>query len=199
MSERLKVLWHYCWSWEKKSDAPLRVPANLDDTAAIGRILKQHAVQNTDDGKICCLVSPSNAGTYRLNVSMITISPGREMPSRTAKNVEFFYVVSGYGMFSQQGINETSPVRKGDCFVVEIGSIRWISNSNGSEDLVLLRATDGGNAYSSSNFDAIRMDPHRRLTAMDVMKGSLRQVKGMAKELISGVNGVNGTAETKDD
>jgi len=173
IGERCKTLWQYCWNFEKKADVPLRVPSTLD-AARLEFIVK------SDDGTIRRLVSPENAGTWKLNVSTLTLLPGRELPSRRARAVEFYHVLSGKGLFSQQGINETSQVEAGDCFVVDPGSMRWISNSNGTENLVLLRATDGGIAYSRPDFDVIRRDPNRRVTAMDVLKDSFRQAHVLA-------------------
>jgi len=129
--------------------------------------------------------------TAHRNVSVITIVPGRELPSKRARNVEFYHVVSGQGLFSQQGVDITSSVVKGDAFVVDPGSIRWISNADGSEDLVLLRATDGGLVYSNPNYDVIRRDPNRRVTAMEVLKDSFRQAQGVAKSYAKGNGTVN--------
>jgi len=136
-------------------------------------------------------------------VSLLRLYPGREMPSQKAQAVEFYCVVAGSGYFSQQGVNETGSIHVGDCFIVDPGNMRWISNRTGTEDLVLLRATDGANRYygpstggaMGSLLDSIRMDPNRRATAMDTLRNSFQQVKGIAKDYY--VKGVGGKSVTK--
>jgi len=183
----MKVVFRAVWRWQAQVDMPLRIPAQIESVAGGERQLQ--IVQNNDDGSICCLVSPDTAGTWRLNVSVLTLLPGREIPSRPAGAVEFYFVVSGNGLFSQQGVNETAKVEPGDCFVVDTGRIRWISNrSGGVERLVLLRATDGGSSYTRSSFDAIRKDPSKRLTALDRMRESFKQLTDVlcAKDYVNG-------------
>lgn len=169
--ERGKVLWQSMWYWESTADAPLRVPKPLAAFMA-------NYLQKDSNGDIRQLVGPKYAGTSRLDVSVLTVLPGRELPSRTTAAVEFYYVVSGTGLFSQQGVMDTSNIARGDCFVIDPGRMRWISNpSTNLEDLVLLRATDGAPVYSRSTFDTIRRDPNRKSTTLEVLADGLHQVK----------------------
>jgi mannose-6-phosphate isomerase-like protein (cupin superfamily) len=179
ITARMKVVWHYLWKWESKDDAPLRRPSLATDS--------NDFVQSSDDGSVQLLVSPKNAATWRLNVSLVTIQPGREIPSFTTRFVEFYYVLSGAGKLSQSGIVETLDIHKGHTFVVDPGTVRWMSNSKSIEPLVLLRATDGGNVYSRPSFDCIRPDPNRKSTITSLRDG-LKQVESLAKTYYSNTN-----------
>lgn len=128
----------------------------------------------TADGSIRCIVTPEIIATASLNVSLLTLHPGREIPTTRSAGVEFYYVLEGSGRFSQRGVRETATVQRGDCFVVYPGSSRWISNYNtgvNREDLVLLRATDGGTRYSRDQvLDVIRMDPEYKKKSTGAME-----------------------------
>jgi mannose-6-phosphate isomerase-like protein (cupin superfamily) len=177
LTARMKVGWHFLWRWETKEDAPWRKPKIATDS--------DDFIQAGDNGSVQLLVSPQNAATWRLNVSILTIQPGREIPSFTTRFVEFYYVISGSGKLSQSGIVETLDFQRGHAFVVDPGSIRWMSNSKNSEPLVLLRATDGGNRYSHPSFDNIRLDPNRRSTMSTIREG-LKQVESIAMTYVNG-------------
>jgi len=179
--ERFRLSWNDWWDWGRTHEAPLRVPMSIMDTSDF--------IQTGDDGSVRLLVSPKHAATSTLHVSLVTLQPGREIPSKKTVGVEFYYVVSGKGRFSQSGVVETLDVAKGDGFVVDSRSIRWISNSKGKEELVLLRATDAGNRYSQSTFDHIRRDPNLRST-MGYVTDSLRQVSQKAKDYVKS-NGID--------
>ena len=140
--------------------------------------------KNDDDGSIRLIVTPEKAASFRLHVSVIALKPGREMPSQAAGSVEFYYCLSGKGSFSQKGLHERATIQKGDSFTVDAGNIRWISNSAGSSDLVLLRACDGGSWYSRPDFDVIRVDPNRRST-MDYVSDGLQKVQNMAQQYVN--------------
>jgi hypothetical protein len=99
--------------------------------------------------------------------------------------------------FSQQGVVETTSLKPGDCFVVDAGHMRWISNARGTSPLVLLRATDGGKRYNTVYpEEQIRLDPAlkklqnkntiSRVSTMERLKEGLRQVKSMAKNYVTG-------------
>jgi mannose-6-phosphate isomerase-like protein (cupin superfamily) len=178
LTARMKVGWHYLWKWETKADAPWRKPVIATESTEF--------IQRGPNGSVQLLVSPKNAATWRLNVSLVTLQPGREIPSFTTRFVEFYYVVSGSGRLSQSGIVETLDIQKGQAFVVDPGSIRWLSNSKNSEPLVLLRATDGGNRYSHPSFDNIRLDPNRR-SPLDTIREGLKQVETIAKTYVNGM------------
>lgn len=180
ITARMKVFWHYLWKWETKDEAPWRRP-----TVAVE---SEDFIQRTDDGSVQLLVSPQNAATWQLNVTILTIQPGREIPSLTTRFVEFYYVISGSGKLSQSGIVETLDIHKGHAFVIDPGTIRWMSNSKSLEPLVLLRASDGGNRYSHPSFDHIRPDPNRRST-MTSLRDGLKQVESLAKTYYSNGKG----------
>lgn len=179
LSERLKALWHRWMVWECKADAPLRLPSSLEDDESC------EFLQKGTNGSIQLLVSTRNAATWRLNVSLLSLAPGREIPSRMSQAVEFYYVLRGRGQFSVQGVNETLEIQTNQSFIVDPDSMRWISNT-GSEPLVLLRATDGGSVYDQKEFDVIRQDPNRRSSTMDVLRDGLRHVQIIAKDYVNG-------------
>ncbi|GKY94123.1 hypothetical protein MPSEU_000378400 [Mayamaea pseudoterrestris] len=173
LTARMKVGWHYLWKWETKDEAPWRRPSMATSS--------KDFIQNSDNGSVQLLVSPKNAATWRLNVSILTVQPGREIPSFTTRFVEFYYVISGSGKLSQSGIVETLDIEKGQAFVIDPGSIRWMSNRKSIEPLVLLRATDGGNRYSQSKFDNIRPDPNQRHAMTNTLRDGLKTVESIAK------------------
>ena len=146
----------------------------------------------TNDGSIRLIVSPETALTSSLNVSLLTLSPGREIPSTVSTGVEFYYVIDGEGSFSQQGVLETAKLHRGDCFVVLPGRFRWISNNNdnsnkNTQDLVLLRASDCGIDYNrSQRLDVIRMDPaYKKKNTMDRLRDGLQSVQDFAQEYLN--------------
>lgn len=161
ISERFRLFWFFIWNTDDSKDlTPLRVPASVLEAGDL--------IQQSNDGStVRLLLSPNSAATSSLHLSVISIVPGQEVPSYPARAVEFYYVLSGAGSFSQQGVAETNSINPGDCFVVDVGSMRWISNSKKSvQDLVLLRATDGGLSYSRPHpSDRIRRDPNYRAAA----------------------------------
>jgi hypothetical protein len=182
---------------------PFRRPKPMVDDdweESEGEILES-AVEQSDDGYVRLLVSPQTIATSSLHVSLICIGIGREIPSSVAPAVEFYYVVTcpeNGCSFSQQGVVETSTLKSGDCFVVDAGNMRWITNRAGSSPLVILRATDGGNRYSQPSYtERIRLDPTLKRThsrssgllrtsTMERLKDGLRQVHDMALKYVNG-------------
>lgn len=141
----------------------------------------------TKASSIKCIVSPYTTITSSLQVSVITLAPGYEIHHNRATAVEFYVVLSGVGLFSQQGVVETKTIQAGDGFVVSVGNMRWIANkcnrnihtgtsetkscSSNATDLILIRATDGGMRYNKSSIDTIRLDPYLRdCNAFDRMR-----------------------------
>lgn len=184
VSERFRLFWLYWWNLDESRDlTPYRSPSPALDASEF--------IQQSADGSVRLLLSPNTAATSTLHVSLVSIVPGREMPSRKARGVEFYYVVAGRGVFSQQGVVETKAVQPGDCFVVDSGNMRWISNNKASkEDLVLLRATDGGLQYSSrSHADRIRRDPNHRASSMERLTVGFRAVQAKARDYYKTSNG----------
>jgi hypothetical protein len=124
-----------------------------------------------------------------LRVVTLVIGPGRELSPSRSNGVEFYYVLTGSGAVSQQGIAATSQIRAGDCFVVDVGQMRWIANLNAvTEDLVLLRASDGGTSGCGFGMqDIIRLDPNRRAaTTIDAIKDSVRHMHSLARDYVNG-------------
>lgn len=171
----------------------------MDDTIFEGELL-ENAVEQADDGSVRLLVTPQTAATGTLHVSLICIGKGRELPSCYAPAVEFYYVVScpdGGCSFSQQGVTETSILKTGDCFVVDAGNMRWITNRAGLSPLLLLRVTDGGSRYNRPNStEQIKLDPtlkknqnrnsyFQRVTTMERLKDGLRQVHDLALKYVA--------------
>jgi len=184
VSERFRLFWLYWWNLDESRDlTPYRSPSPALEASEF--------IQQSADGSVRLLLSPNTAATSTLHVSLVSIVPGREMPSRKSRGVEFYYVVAGRGVFSQQGVVETKAVQPGDCFVVDSGNMRWISNNKASmEDLVLLRATDGGLQYSSrSHADRIRRDPNHRATSMERLTDGFRAVQAKARDYYKTSNG----------
>jgi mannose-6-phosphate isomerase-like protein (cupin superfamily) len=154
---------------ESRDLTPYRKPAAILDDKEV--------IQQSDDGEVRLLLSPNVAATPSLHVSLVSLQPDCEIPSQKAIGVEFYYVVSGTGSFSQQGVVETTPLRKGDCFVVDVGNMRWISSKGAKDELLLLRATDGGNQYNSPSVDRIRHDPNHKVTSIGKITNRIRQVQ----------------------
>ncbi|KAL7577820.1 hypothetical protein ACA910_010570 [Epithemia clementina (nom. ined.)] len=177
-----------------KRDIPLRKPLHLlpsknvktqkqngDKEENEPQLPPDYEITSTEYGSVTRLLSPdlAVATTDTLHISLISIRPNCEMPSQTSPPyAEFYYVISGSGLVSQQGVIETLKVQAGQAFVVDPLSMRWISCSSRrpavssgsldeeyskqmSEDdtLVLLRVTDGGSLYSKEEWNQIRLDP----------------------------------------
>lgn len=184
------------WYWEDPADLPLRVPAPLvrhvggDDTDATSNGSEDQAavmVQRDSHGSVRLLVSPHRAATQHLQVAHLTIRPGREIPPGPAPGTEFYLVLEGSGVVSQQGIAATSELHKGDAFVVEVGRMRWISNPALADDLVLLRASDVGNHIPGFG-ERIRQDPNRRpsptTAALEALQDGFRRVHTLARDYL---------------
>jgi quercetin dioxygenase-like cupin family protein len=177
--ERLRYTWHSIWRDEERE-------TNWYEGSKLcssGQVLTE-----TENGSIRLILSPENAETSSLNVSVITLHPGREIPPTRSNGVEFYYVLSGTGCFSQYGVSHTPEVKAGDAFVIHPDSTRWIANSKNqaTEEFVLLRATDAGCSAGRNYQDIIQMDPNYRtkLRAMDKLKDGLKQVQTMATDFV---------------
>ena len=189
-----------------KREVPLRKPTRIvgtkntngtnGNTQSQGRrqqdvdsrpaVPSDHDVTSTEYGSVTRLLSPDLASslvtTETLHISWICIRPHCELPSQTSPPfVEFYYVLSGSGRVSQQGMIETMTITTGDAFVVDPCSMRWISclttsrrgssededddsihdhdNQSDNDSLILLRVTDGGSLYSKAEWNHIRLDP----------------------------------------
>jgi mannose-6-phosphate isomerase-like protein (cupin superfamily) len=169
------MMWQICWNFDELKDFwPYRTPDVALDC--------QEYIQSSDAGSIQLLVSPNTAITRTLHVSVVTVAPDCELPSNKAMGVEFYYVISGIGSFSQRGLTERQSLTAGLCFVVDAGSMRWISNGKGNEDdLILLRATDGGNRYSNGRVDKIRHDPNHKVEGSTATSTVGKLTKGIRK------------------
>lgn len=174
LSERFHLLWLFsCNKDESKELFPYRSPVPAVDAS--------EPILESKYGSVRLLLSPNTAATSSLNISVVTIKPKGEIPSKRAAAVEFYYVLQGSGAFSQQGVIETSAIQEGDCFVVDVGSMRWISNSKGSEDLLLLRATDGGDQYNHrETADQIRRDPNYKSKSTIMIRNGIQKLKSKA-------------------
>ena len=163
---------------------PQRRRQDVDSRPAVP---SDHDVTSTEFGSVTRLLSPdlvsSLVTTETLHISWICIQPNCELPSQTSPPfVEFYYVLSGSGRVSQQGMIETMTITTGDAFVVDPCSMRWISclttfrrgssededddihdhdnqSSDNDSSLILLRVTDGGSLYSKAEWNHIRLDP----------------------------------------
>lgn len=175
LTERMRLLWKNWWHWDHSNDAPLRRPLSLQEVTSF--------LHQSPAGSTRLLVSSSVAATSSLHVTLLSLPPGHELPSRRAPAVEFYCVLAGKGKFSQQGVVETHDIAAGLCFVVDPGSMRWISNSYGSTELLLVRATDGGDVYNRKDLDAYRADPNRK-TAVDLLNDGIKKVHTMAKDYV---------------
>lgn len=163
ISEYFRLLWLYCWNVDERKDlSPFRIPTSVTTltTPSSSTATTASIPSLTNDGSVRLLLSPHTAITPSLHVTLLTIQPGQEIPSHRARAVEFYYVVSGSGSYSQQGVVDTYRLQSKDCFVVEYGHLRWIANGvSNRENLILLRVTDGGLEYCP---DRIRSDPNIR-------------------------------------
>jgi quercetin dioxygenase-like cupin family protein len=177
--ERFRLCWH---SKKRRDDLPWHESGSLRNA--------KNFLTQTPDGAIQLIVTPETAATNSLNVSLLTLHPGREIPPTISVGVEFYYVLEGVGRFSQTGVIETATILPGDAFVVYPGSTRWISNNNtnGSKDnLILLRATDGGTQYSCRQLlDIIRMNPNYREEKNNIerLRDGIQQLNEKTKDYI---------------
>jgi mannose-6-phosphate isomerase-like protein (cupin superfamily) len=203
LGERCRQLARTWLYWEGADEAPLRRPVPLlqdEAAAAIGKAVTGGSasdalrfLQRDGHGSVREIVSSRTASTRCLHGVTVTIRPGREMSPSRSRGVELYYVLSGSGVVSQQGIVDTSPIRAGDCFVVDLGRMRWIANPDAiAEDLVLLRVSDGGGpgATGCVGFgDVIRLDPNWRsaTTTLEAIKDGVRQAHSMARDYVNGV------------
>lgn len=189
--ERLRYTWYSIWRDEER-EINWYEASNLESS---GNILTE-----TENGSVRLILSPENAKTSTLNVSVITLHPGREIPPTKSLGVEFYYVLSGTGCFSQYGVSHTPEVKAGDAFVIHPDTTRWIANSKNqaTEQLILLRATDAGYSAGRNYQDIIQMDPNYRtkIRAMDKLKDGLMQVQTMAKDFVKSSS--RGTFRTND-
>jgi mannose-6-phosphate isomerase-like protein (cupin superfamily) len=185
IAERVRLTWKWWWAYGSSDEAPLRKPVKV-----LARIVNEN-IQNGDGGSIRILVSPQMIATPSLEVAVVTLVPGAEMPSQTSRGVEFYYVLSGNGQFSQQFVNDTSYIGHGDGFAVDPGVTRWMSNSRGTEDLILLRVTDAGRWRCTINNDILRIDPNLRslanngISALGQVANGVRRVNEMAKGYVN--------------
>jgi mannose-6-phosphate isomerase-like protein (cupin superfamily) len=163
--ERLRLIWNEWWDWGSKMEAPFRLPVTLLQQEPDRDKNLDQFLQLNDDGYIQLLACPRNIATSTMQVSILSLSVGREIPPRRSKGVEFYYVLSGSGLFSQQGVADTVQIKAGQAFIVDPHCYRWISNRVGVTKLVLLRATDNASNrnYSTRNgsLSVIRLDPNR--------------------------------------
>lgn len=175
ISERCRLVRLYLFNRvDGKDMTPYRKPS---PTQKVANYLFQ-----CEDGSVRLLLSPNTAATSYLHVSLLSISPDAEIPSMKAPGVEFYYVMKGYGAFSQQGVTETCDIKEGDFFVVDAGNIRWITNTKGNPgELLLLRATDGGNQYNKMTIDRIRADPYRKRRLQSRIESGLQVIASKAK------------------
>jgi mannose-6-phosphate isomerase-like protein (cupin superfamily) len=171
--EKARLIWKSYWYYKEK--APFRMPVLVADASDV------FVSQMSAFGSVRVLVSPAVAATSFLHVSLLTVQPNCEIAPRKSRSVEFYYVIAGSGLFSQQGVIETARIKVGTGFVVDPGSMRWIAN-RGSEALILMRASDGGSLYSKRDFDPIRMDPSRKASTLLFLKDGYEQIKGLAKD-----------------
>lgn len=175
--QRIRYTWHSIWRDQETE-------INWYEGSELG--ISGNVLTETENGSIRLILSPENAKTSALNVSVITLNPGREISPAPSLGVEFYYVLSGKGCFSQYGVSHTPEVKAGDAFVIHPNSTRWIANSKNrtEEELVLLRATDAGCGRNYQ--DIIQMDPNYRtkMKSMDRLKDGLMQVQTMAKDFV---------------
>jgi mannose-6-phosphate isomerase-like protein (cupin superfamily) len=167
---------------ESKELFPYRIPtcaANEDPPKG------QEASTGTTTASVRTLVNPSMATTAHLHVQYLTLPPQFEAPPRPATAVEFYYVVAGAGVMSQQGIPLRQTWTGGDCCVVDAGHMRWFKNTSHSQALILLRATDG-----PCGDDRIRKDPNHRSTS----SGSSSTLEASAAVLTNGLRVLQSTA-----
>lgn len=174
-------------TWESKEAAPWRLPRNLsinDDSTKAAKQKDDMLVQSKF-GSVRVLVSSGAMATSTLQMTLITIRPGCEMMATRAAALEVYQVLAGVGRVSQQGIVASADVDTGQVWVVDPGSMRWISNrdrNNGTTDLVLLRTVDSAlPPYTSSThlLNRIVMDPtHQSLSLYEKFSASVKQSMG---------------------
>jgi len=186
--------------WDTKEGFPWRLPspfllnendATTETTTTTDSNRDRILVRN-EFGAVKLLVSPHDAATSTLHMSLITIRPGCEMISTRASSLEVYQVMAGSGRVSQQGIIESCVIQTGDLWVVDPGSMRWISNHSTdkktTEDLVLVRTVDDSpsSSLSSSPYslpyhvvNRIAMDPNKQtLSLYEKFTASIRKKMG---------------------
>ena len=169
-------------AYETKEAYPWRLPDSFLTNN------KDRVLVENEFGSVKLLVSSEDAPTSTLQITLITIRPGCEMISTRAASLEVYQVLSGSGRVSQQGIVESGTVDTGKLWVVDPGSMRWISNHStdkkSTEDLVLLRTVDSISSslsYASPThvLNRIAMDPNKQtLSLYEKFTYSIRQKMG---------------------
>ena len=208
----LSLLYNGYVSYLDKREIPLRKPFQLlgaqqqqsvrqpskqqeERSSQQQQLPRDYEITSTDFGSVTRLVTPdlssstsaaaSLTTTDTLHISLLRFRPNCEMPSQVSPPyAEFYYVISGSGLVSQQGIIETMEIEAGCAFVVDPLSMRWISSIRGrynggdndidqnGDELVLLRVTDGGSLYSKSQWNQFRLDPNHSDKLLSTLRGS---------------------------
>jgi quercetin dioxygenase-like cupin family protein len=203
--ERLRLYWNK--SWVQKEDAPWRLPQNFVDAGLLESDAKDysHTLVDSSYGSIRLLVTPHNAATSTLHMSVIALAPGCELSSARAASLEVYQVLSGTGLVSQQGIHAASEINAGQLWVVDSGCVRWISN-NGTKtstpsttQLVLLRVVDrcttSSSTYGSadSELNRIVLDPGQRTRSIveQFVSASMRHITRVASDYFQKISTSN--------
>lgn len=182
-------------TWTLKEEAPWRLPSSFQQSVETVASEFSRVLVEKEYGSIRVLVAPHAAATSTLHMSLITIAPGCELSSARATGVEVYQVLSGSGLASQQGIGfqGTAELRPGHLWVVDQGSIRWLSNNGNktstksTSDLVLIRTVDTTSmlTYESPESDVNRivMDPGRRTQSIvEQISASVRRITRVASD-----------------
>ena len=200
--ERLRL--YMTKTWELKEDSPWRLPHDMLLQLGVNDEPTGNVLMESAYGSIRVLVSSRVAATSTLQMSVITIHPGCELYTAKSAAVEVYQVLAGKGWVSQQGVGTTSQISVGKLWVVDPGSVRWISNrvkqgssalsstigssvGRGQADLVLLRTVDSAvssYAVADSPLNRITMDPaHRSLSIMEQFTASVKYMSRVANEM----------------
>jgi mannose-6-phosphate isomerase-like protein (cupin superfamily) len=169
----MRVFWRFMSNTDETKELfPYRIPTSAaspskgpssSSSTKEGEEAKEETAQNSSSSPtitVRTLVDPSMATTAHLHVQYISIPPHYEIPPKKSSAVEFYYVIAGTGVMSQQGIPVRQALTTGDCCVVDAHHMRWFKNTTASQSqqpLILLRATDG-----PCGPDRIRKDPNHR-------------------------------------
>lgn len=118
-----------------------------------------HRVELSVPGaSVTTLTSTESLISSALNVSQIVLPPGFQTVPALSDRTEFYYILKGYGCFTDTASNETvakvTNISSGDVVLVNPSSSRSFSNK-GRENFVYLRVTEEWSVDGQANNLAI--------------------------------------------
>lgn len=139
---------------KSKKEYPVLSSSSVFSAANGGRKIELSA----SGASVTTLTSTESLISSALNVSQIVVPPGFQTVPALSDRTEFYYILKGYGCFTDTASDETvakvSNISSGDVVLVKPLSSRSFSNK-GRENLVYLRVMEEWSADSQASNLAI--------------------------------------------